>query len=60
MILSIETYSESFDTANDLASEHIAVLERLLDVSDKRLNFREHWTLTGESECDLAAHFGRR
>jgi hypothetical protein len=38
----VESNSESFDAAHDLASEHIAVLERLLYIGDERLNFPEH------------------
>jgi hypothetical protein len=39
----IESYSESFDAAHDLAGEHIAVLEWLLHIGNERLNFPEHW-----------------
>ena len=35
----VESYSESFYAPHNLASEHIAVLERLLYVGDRALEF---------------------
>jgi hypothetical protein len=35
----VQSYSESFDAAHDLACEHIAVIERLLYIGHERLNF---------------------